>query len=93
MCPTGVVMEGTWKLMSELEDPELKALARRLPATILHSHADSTVKKYLGAFRRWKTWATSHNLVLIPAKPHKVALYLQHLADTKRSKSAAEESL
>ena len=79
-------MEGSWKLMSDMEDPELKDLARKLPTTILHSRADSTVKKYLGAFRRWKTWATSHNLVPIPAKPHEVALYLQHLGDrTSRS--------
>jgi len=78
--------------MSNLEGPELKSLAQRLPATILHSRADSTVKKYLGAFRRWKTWATSHNLVPIHAKPHEVALYLQHLGDKTRSKSAAEEA-
>ena len=92
MYPTGVLKEGSWKLISNLEDPELKLLAQRLPATILHSHADSTVKKYLGAFRRWKTWATSHNLVPIPAKPHEVALYLQHLGDKTHSKSAAEEA-
>ena len=67
-------------------------MARKLPTTILHSRADSTVKKYLGAFRRWKTWATSHNLVPIPAKPHEVALYLQHLGDRTQSKSAAEEA-
>ena len=73
MCSTGVLMEGSWKLMSDLEDPELKALAQSLPTTILHSHVDSTVKKYLGTFRRWKTWATSHNLVPIPAKLHEVA--------------------
>ena len=88
-------MEGSWKLMSDMEDPELKDLARKLgklPTTILHSRADSSVKKYLGAFRRWKTWATSHNLVPIPAKPHEVALYLQHLGDRTQSKSAAEEA-
>ena len=85
-------MEGSWKLMSDMEDPELKALARKPPTTILHSRADSTVKKYLGAFRRWKTWATSHNLVPIPAKPHEVALYLQHLGDRTQSKSAAKEA-
>jgi len=34
----------------------LKDLASRLPDTILHSRASSTVKKYIGAFRRWKRW-------------------------------------
>ena len=79
-------------LLNDLEDPELKILASKLPSTILHSHADSTTKEYLGAFRRWKTWATSHSLVSIPAKPHEVALYLQHVAEETRSKSAAEEA-
>jgi len=87
ICFTGIRQEGTWKLIDELEDPELKVLASRLPNTILHSQAASTVKKYLGAFRRWKAWATSHNLVPVPAKPHELALYLQHLGDTKKSKS------
>ena len=68
-------MEGSWKLLSELKDPELKELASRLPATILHSRADSTVKKHLGAYRRWKTWATAHKLDPVPAKPHEFVLY------------------
>ena len=78
-------------LLNELEDPELKELASKLPTTILHSRANSTTRKYLGAFRRWKVWATSHKLVPIPARPHEVALYLQHLADESGSKSAVEE--
>ena len=88
----GVFSQGSWMLLNDLEDPELKILASKLPSTILHSRADSTTKKYLGAFRRWKTWATSHNLVSIPAKPHEVALYLQHVAEETRSKSATEEA-
>ena len=43
-----------WSMLKDLEDPELKELADKLPDTILHSRADSTVKKYLGAFKRWK---------------------------------------
>jgi len=70
----------------------LRELASRLPQTILHSRADSTVKKYLGAFRRWKSWAVQHKLTPIPAKPHEFSLYLQHTGETKRSKSAAEEA-
>ena len=88
----GVLSQGSWLLFNEVEDPELKALASKLPNTILHSRADSTTKKYLGAFRHWKVWATSHNLVPVPAKPHEVALYLQHLAEDTKSKSAAEEA-
>ena len=89
---TGVLSQGSWLLFHELEDPKLKILASKLPNTILHSHADSTTRKYLGAFRRWKVWATSHNIVPVPAKPHEVALYLQHLTEDAKSKSAVEEA-
>ena len=89
---TGVLSQGSWLLLNELEDPELQELASKLPSTILHSRADSTIKKYLGAFRRWKAWAISHNLIPVPAKPHEVALYLQHLAEESGSKSAVEEA-
>ena len=88
----GVLAQGTWKLIDQLEDPELKDLASRLPQTILHSRASNTVKKYLGAFRRWKLWAVGHNLSPIPARPHEFALYLQYIGETKGSKSAAEEA-
>ena len=88
----GVLSQGSWLLLNELEDPELKVLASKLPSTILHSRADSTTRKYLGAFRRWKVWATSHSLASVPAKPHEVALYLQHLAEESGSKSAVEEA-
>ena len=88
----GVLSQGSWLLLNELEDPELKVLASKLPSTILHSRADSTTRKYLGAFRRWKVWATSYSLASVPAKPHEVALYLQHLAEESGSKSAVEEA-
>ena len=88
----GILLEGSWKLLSELKDPELKELASRLPATILHSRADSTVKKYLGGYRRWKTWATAHKLDPVPAKPHEFVLYPQHLGEETSSKAAVEEA-
>ncbi|XP_065904717.1 integrase/recombinase xerD homolog isoform X3 [Dysidea avara] len=88
----GLPREGTWKLLDELHDPVLKDLASRLPNTILHSRASSTVKKYLGAYRRWKSWAVSHRLPPFPAKPQHFVLYLQHLGETIKSKSAVEEA-
>ena len=48
----GIPAQGSWKLLDELEDPELKVLASKLPNTVLHSQADSTVKKYLGGIQR-----------------------------------------
>ena len=71
-----VLTQGAWTDLGELEDPELRGLARRLPQTIVHSRVDSTVKKYLGAFRRWKVWASQHNMPSLPAKDSQVALYL-----------------
>ena len=88
----GILTQGSWKLLNELEDPELRVLASKLPNTVLHSRADNTVKKYLGAFKRWKTWAATHHLEPIPVKPHLLALYLQHLAEQSKSKAAVEEA-
>jgi len=45
----GLPKKGSWKLFDELENPDLKDLASRLPDTVLHSRADSTVTKYLRA--------------------------------------------
>jgi len=88
----GMLARGSWRLLNKLEDSELKGLASRLPNTILHSRADSTVKKYLCAFKRWKAWAVYHHLIPIPANPYEFVLYLQYLGEEFRSKSAAEEA-
>ena len=76
----------SWRLIDELDDPELQTLASKLPATILRSRANSTVTKYLRAFKRWK------GLKCIPAKPHLFALYLQHLSEWSNSKASVEEA-
>ena len=73
-------------------DSELIELAGRLPQTIIHSRADSTVKKYQGAFRRWKVWASQHSMPILPAKDYQIALYLQSLGEKSQSKSAVEEA-
>ena len=90
--PTEVRAQGSWRLLEELEDPELKALASKLPATISKSRADSTVSKYLRAFRRWKIWASAKTLQAILAKPHHFALYLQYLGEKTKSKAVVEEA-
>ena len=46
--------------MRDSQDPDLCCLAAELSAAVLDSRADSTMKKYLGAFQRWKTWAPAH---------------------------------
>ena len=88
-----IVFQGTWSLLEELKDPDLKGLACRLSGAILHSLADCTVKKYLRAFVRWKSWATPYEFNSIPAKPHQFVLYLQHLNEISKSKAAVEEAV
>ena len=78
--------------MEQLQDPELRALAAKLPSTVAQSRADTTVRKYLGAFQRWKTWAVSHGFTPLPANSSQAALYLQHLGDTTKSKASVEEA-
>ncbi|KAL5497424.1 hypothetical protein EMCRGX_G013893 [Ephydatia muelleri] len=46
-----VFSSGVWPLLSNLDDPELRRLAKALPATVLKCKADSTTKN-LGAFQR-----------------------------------------
>ena len=88
-----VLQYGKWSLLSELDDPELVRLANQLPETSLWSRADLSVKKYIGAIKRWKLWTISHHLPTFPARAHYVALYLQHLAEQAKSKSAVEEAV
>ena len=85
-----ILTQGSWILLNEIDDPELKDLASRLPAIILHSRTDSTIKKYLSAYRRWKTWATDHKLDPIPVKLQ-VVLYLQYLSEESKFKAAVED--
>ena len=74
--------------------PKIAAASRAPPATILHSRADRTVQKYLGAFGRWKRWAEAHQDVpSFPVQDIHLALYLQHLGESVESKSAVEEAV
>jgi len=68
--------QGSWRLLGEYE---LKMLASKLSSTVSHSHAGSTVQKYLRAYKIWKTWAVAHKLNPIPAEPQEFGLYLQYL--------------
>ena len=66
-----------WHDIEKIEDPELQELAKLLPAVVLSGRAPSTVKKYSGAFLRWKRWATQkYSEACFPPQPLQVALYL-----------------
>ena len=88
-----VFESGAWQLFKDLEDPELRRLAETLPEIILQCQATSTTRKYLGAFRQWRQWAMTHQLNPFSVKEHHLVLYLQHLAESKRSKATVEEAV
>ena len=82
---------GTWVQLKSLKDPELRRLAQALPRTVLAGRADSTTRKYLYAFGRWKEWAESRKEVeIFPVHDLHFALYLQYLAEKTESRSAVE---
>ena len=85
---------GVWSQLADLKDPELQRLAREVPDTLLSGKADSTVRKYIGAFQRWKLWAEARQGVpSFPAQEAHIVLYLQHLSQSVQSKSAIEEAV
>ena len=89
--PVEVFNRGTWAQLDSLEDPELRSLARSLPHTVLSCRADSTTKKYLYAFGRWKEWAERKKEVTVfPVQDVQFALYIQHVADSTKSRAAVE---
>ena len=91
---TDVFTQGPWSLYDSLEDEELRWLAQALPQTVLASRADSTSRKYLYAFARWKAWAEGKREVKVfPVNDGQFALYLQHLAETTTSKAAVESAV
>ena len=83
-----------WSDLGKVEDPELKELAQALPTIVLRGKAPSTVKKYSGAFLRWKNWASQKNeIICFPAKPFQVALYLAFLLQRSETSAPVEEAV
>lgn len=85
-----VLTQDTWNDLKDLEDMELKESAGRLSEMIIHSYVDSTLKKYMGAFRRWKVLASQYGMLSLPAKDYQIALYLQSLGEQSQSRLAVE---
>jgi site-specific recombinase XerD len=76
-----------WKEFSSVIPPDLHPIARQVQKTVLCSKANTTVRTYLGGFKRWKRWATSNGIPYIPANPFQVAVYLQCLLNEANSPS------
>ena len=91
---TDVLSEGVWPLYEKLQDPQLVKLKEALVQTVMKSRADSTIKKYLYAFQRWREWVKEKpEITAFPVQWHQFALYLQYLANEVKSKAAVEEVL
>ena len=89
LCCVDVLSDGIWAVFEELQDPELSHLAKALPRTVVQSRADSTKRKYVYAFQRWKSWASGKAEVQVfPIKAAHLALFLQHVSETTQSKAA-----
>ena len=65
---------GVWRSLKMMENSDLQRLADGLPILVLRCKAKSTTKKYFGAYKRWKAWATVHNLTAFPGKESKRSL-------------------
>ena len=83
-----------WQEIEAIEDPKLKELSELLPTVVLRGRAPSTVKKYSGAFLRWKSWTTQkfEYQAYLPAKPLHVALYLTYLIRKSSTSAPVEEA-
>ncbi|KAL5496567.1 hypothetical protein EMCRGX_G012873 [Ephydatia muelleri] len=46
-----------WKMARKRKLHDVMCVSYTVPATVLRSRAESTTKKYLGAYQRWRTWA------------------------------------
>ena len=90
-----VFKQGIWKEVAAIDDPELCELAGALPSLALQGKAPSTVKKYSGAFCRWRKWISSKRAlsVSLPPKPLHLALYLSFLAQRCKTSSPLLEAI
>ena len=44
------------------DHPELRQLAKALPAVLVHDRTATTVATYLRAYKSWKSWASCHDV-------------------------------
>jgi len=89
-----IFAQGAWKELQDVaEEKGLSALSKRAKEVVLGTHAESTVKGYTAAFRRWKDWAEEFQFEVLPAQPTAVCLYLVQLLETSTSPSPVNTAL
>jgi hypothetical protein len=81
-----VFTSAVWEGVKGVRDPELQRLAAKLPGIAMCSKQDNTVKQYSYGFQRWKTWASKFvEVVVLPAEPRFVSLYLVHVLESSKT--------
>lgn len=80
--------------LAEFKDPRLAGLADKLRATVMRSRADSTVRKYMNAFQRWRKWASDkEEITVFPVKANQFVLYLEDIGSLSKSSASVEEAV
>ena len=82
-----------WPFVDDVDDLDLAELAIQLPTTMPRSRTDSSTKKYVGSYQRWRICFISHKLPAFPASASHVALYIQCLGNQLQSKPPVEETI
>ena len=75
------------------DHPELRQLAKALPAVLVRDCAASTVATYLGAYKSWKSWASRRDAAILPADPVVFTLYIVSLIQQTRSVSSVNSAV
>ena len=85
----GNALRGIWANAKNMQDPEIKELARSLPQVVRSALAPTTREKYGGGWTNWQRWASSKPEVQeFPADPWYVAIFFNHLLQTNGTKGA-----
>lgn len=69
LIPTAIDVDDVdvWPSLKELKDPELVKLVRQLVSYNIAVEQSGIINIEIGAFRHWKSWASSHQLLVFPA--------------------------
>ena len=73
--------------MKQLDDTDLKELAKTLPTIAKSSKSVNSIKKYSFAFNKFKSWWTCYNLCALPASVTTIDVYISHLVQREISTS------
>lgn len=80
-------------MVKNLRPPGLKRLAANIPFRVIEAKAPSTTDRYSRTLNAFKTWAAVYDeIATLPGKPFSVALYLEHLLQSKCPYSKLESA-